>query len=247
MPTITAKDFAEGAPIPTDQVEKDILILENKIAQYKKFGFLEKEEKQVEILKSYKGAVKGKSWPTAKQAMNACKHPQWSTYTTATGVKMAMCTACSKTWHAPLDTQPNSMQDKLVNYYNSTLVKNLKANTLVTGKKNPLLVVHPYTTEGEKPKDLAFRIGKSEVDQKFIMRMGMLSNCNVSVARIAGGGYLTESVLSCSKCKDTMKLTDSLLVAKENALASKIEEFCVAHKHDAKVTDREGRHFRVED
>jgi hypothetical protein len=118
IPTITAKDFAEGAPIPTDQVEKDILILENKIAQYKKFGLpSEKEEKQVEILKKYKAGVAGKNWPTAKQAMNAaanmakdqlkhigCSHNHTTTFKTATGTEMLKCSTCQKIWHAPLES-----------------------------------------------------------------------------------------------------------------------------------------------
>lgn len=250
MSTITAKDFAEGASIPTDQVEKDILILENKIAQYKKFGFpFEKEEKQVEILKSYKSAVKGKNWPTAKQAMNAaanmaveelkhvgCPHEQWTTFTTATNVKMRICTACGKTWHAPLDPKA-SPQGILASYYDKASIANLKANN------------EDLKANNEEPTDLMFRVGKCEVDQKFIMRMGMLSNCNASVAKKAEFGSYPAGkfVLSCSKCKDTLPLTASMLIAKENALASKVEQFCVAHKHGAKAPDRDGRLFRVED
>jgi len=259
MPTLTAKDFAEGAPIPTDQVEKDILILENKIAQYKKFGFpCDKEEDQLEILKKYKAGVQGKNWPTAKKAMNAaanmaadqlkyvgCQHPSNSRlqFTTATGVEMLKCQVCGKVWHAPLG--PVKIGTDLGIWYDQTFLKNLKAQT-PNIKKNPILLIPPsFVTENVKP--LAMRVGKTEVEQRFLMQMGMLSNCNVSIARIASS-YMDKFVLKCAKCDQTVELSDALLIAKVDGLPVKVEEFCIAHRHDAKAFGKEqGRYFREDD
>lgn len=236
--TLTAKDFAEGAAIPTDQVEKDILILENKIAQYKKWKFPhEEQEKQLEILKDYKSKVVGKHWPTAKQtidAKSACSHQHLTHFKNATGEFMTRCATCNQVWKG---AGPNNLLSK---YYNKPFIDNLKATT------KSILTVPPGTVNvPEEPTNVRLRVGKVEIDQRFIMQMGMLSNCNVSIAKTVGGGYLTDSyALRCSKCKEQLKLTDALLVAKENTLPSKIEEFCTTHKHDARARIKEGRHFR---
>lgn len=232
LPTYSAKDFAAGAPISVDQVDKDILITENKISQYKKFGFnCDKEEKQLEILKDYKKKVIGKVWPGNPQpSIPTCLHPFTTTFLTATGIEMKRCPTCNKVWEIP--KKISSI------YYDPELIKNLKANIPIGLSKSILI--------DDAPRQITLRVGRAEIDQKLIMRMGMMSNCNVSIAKVMIAGYLEKVVLHCSKCDEKTTVSESILISKNNGLPVIIEEFCTIHRHNAKVDGKTGRLFREE-
>lgn len=224
MPKYSAKDFAAGAAIPVDQVQKDILVLENKISQYKKFSFsCEKEEKQLAILKGYEAKVKGKHWPGTETVLKqgACSHKDKTAYTTATGEKILRCLDCTKTWKLPV-----------------------AANYDINHKGIMVMPKQTFINVDTGPKEIKLRVGRAEIDQKFIMRMGMISNCNVSIVRKSGAHYTDDTVLHCDNCNKSLVVNDSTLVSKENALPAVIESFCQAHRHDAKADERTGRLFR---
>lgn len=243
MPKYSAKDFAAGAMIPVDQVDKDILILENQISQYQKFGFpTEDKEKNLEVLKGYKTKVKGKFWPGTKTELqqSSCPHTSTTTHITATNVKMAHCLSCAKTWQAPLSQQP---LPKKSNYYDKQFFEGIKAGL----KYHPIQQMPTDMLKPAMPSSQAItlRAGKAEIDQKLIMRIGMASNCNVSIARVyVQYAYGQETALRCDKCEETARIPDSVFVAKESGLPAKIEEFCKAHRHDAKADESTGRMFR---
>lgn len=237
LPTYTVKDFAAGALIPVDQVEKDIMLLENKIGQYHKFDIsCEKEEQQLEILKTYKANVKGKHWPKHHiSQLKGCSHAKCTYHTTPAGVKMAMCMSCGKPFQGAVPPVVDL-------YYDHNYVKNLKAKTA----SKPILQMSADMLQPVKkePKQVMLRAGRAEVEQKFIMRMGMASNCNVSINQVQGAYYGSDVLFRCDKCNEILQLKESALVTKENGLPSRIEEFCVAHRHDAKAENKVGRLFQ---
>ena len=241
---MNSETLAPGNKIPTDGVDLDIAILENKIKQYEKFGFPAEEEKaSLEALKKLRENVKGKHWPKTSTVADPKGTIGGSVNKAVSGTyigpglahlvnnNQSDCTHSSLIWHKlPSGTVLNKCSSCQM-IFSATI----SGSTATPVKKPPA------------PKSIAMKVGRSDIDQEFIMRMGMMSNCNVSIARLIGSSYMEETVLSCKVCKQTLVMSDFILVSKGTELPNSVATFCTEHRHDKKVSETTGRLFRDED
>lgn len=255
-PNLSAKDFQEGAPIPTNQIDFDINVITNQISKYGKFGFpTDEKEKQLDALQKLKNSAKGKSWPTATQKLKSnankayqqseCGHKSFSATANAQGQIFYICKQCCKTWVEPAPAEEKGVYAglgylPLSNSHKKYVHKKAEFDWTkkVTGYEKPV------PTTSKNYEDAVLRVGgRYEVNQNMLMRMGILSDCNVTIQHRIGAGYLDEFRLICSKCSYTEVYDTSILLNKVEGVPAKIADFCKAHKHSATVQATEGRVF----
>lgn len=232
-PSLSAKDFQEGAPIPTSQIDKDIEVLVNQIAQCSRFGFpTDEREKKLAALVQLRASVKGKTWPTAKQQLindmstlsklAGCKHTNTVQHTNAVGSTYTYCNDCYKSWLTPLEAS-----------------KPLSLKNYSKKKHEWLQTVKPE----RKFEEVKMTVGKVEVSQNMLARIAVMSNCNVTVYRCVGYALESEFKLVCGSCKHEEIHGTQILLSTVDGVPQKIAEFCNAHKHAATVQATEGRMF----
>lgn len=123
--------------------------------------------------------------------------------------------------------------------------------TVTTGiKKNPILVVKPEPVKTEMKLSGA----GSKFSQELLMRMGMLSNCNVLIYQTMGvvSRYGDGLALRCQHCGVEKHLDDKLSLVETTSMFPEVEDFCKAHRHEPSTAEPAklgpgGRMFRDED
>lgn len=123
-------------------------------------------------------------------------------------------------------------------------IKNLKVKTPFPANtaKNQLLIYK------EEPKTVALKIGRASIEQALIMRIGMMSNCNVSINTLISPDSYRESVLlTCGICKARIAIDDLPFLSGAKDLPDVLGRFCTTHRHDPKSEEVVGRKFREED
>jgi len=139
-------------------------------------------------------------------------------------------------------------------YFNKQFVQNLKAQTPL-GNKNPILMVKPGTMvpvekKGGLASIAALQVGRSKIEQEFIMRIGMVSDMNVVIEQYRSTGWDTVRLL-CKRCSAVHVFSDAAFLAGATQLTDEAEKFCKAHRHEAPKPVVEapvgGRKFREDD
>lgn len=120
-------------------------------------------------------------------------------------------------------------------FFTKQFLANLKAQTAFS-KANPSQI--------SAPSDDDFKDTISD-EQKFIQRVGVMSNCNVSIQgkRMALGSTIYR--MKCDKCAEARPVEPSV-VRTNNASDPALVAFCTAHRHivESPSAKTEGRRFR---
>lgn len=111
-------------------------------------------------------------------------------------------------------------------------------------KKHPILVMPQFKAE------------TVSLSQEIIMRVGMMSACNVAIQHFVSGGISADYRLFCKSCKATKMLDDFIAIHKgDEEMVKIIDAFCMDHRHGAGipiataqtvVVQTEGRKYRDE-
>lgn len=152
---------------------------------------------------------------------------------------------------ASKDAAKASTQSTLVNFYEKKFVDNLKAQTTFTssGKAKPFSYSPASNiSQGLKKKvlvDDAWDDEEENTQLKFLQKIGMMSNLNVSpqsrIMRSTGTKTMVHRLL-CDKCKEAIP-AESDWIDGYKSEQPEIVEFCKAHRH-VEAKEEEGRKFR---
>lgn len=211
---------------------------------------------------------------TAKTNTHACTHPQ-KTYIQMLGAVTSRCNKCSRTWVYPnvgngptydsgayelAETAKEQAQQQAVlngvldtlgnpigsGPYTSPILPLKKKKKSDLWQPMPVMTPKSFTEIKQKTKKVQMSIGKAYVDQEFIMRMGMMSNCNVSIHKHMDGSYFERVKLHCRVCDAMYTVPENQFTVDGNNLPTVIGSFCTEHRHDPKLEEKVGRLFREE-
>ena len=203
-------------------MDHDIAVLESKIKQFCKLGFpFETETAQLETLKSWKEKVQGKVWPEKIE---------------------------SYTSPAPKQTSPlqevEQINDSALSWPVWKKAKWKKAKKLPASQE-----WKPMPPAPPAPQKVVVSAGKANLDQEIIMRIGMMSNCNVLIAQVLNpNDFRPVLQLACKVCKKTVEVEDHKFES-GGQLSPTLLSFCEMHRHDAATAavTPSGRMFREDD
>lgn len=229
VPASQIEKLKPGMVIPVDEIDKDIQILQI-ISHSKENGLQANVEK-----------IKLKSLQKLKQDI-------------VNGETKEEKTAGEK-----LKVMAEQNKSKTSMYYDKKFIDNLKSafpsskqSSVKTSLGNPILAVNgafiPIESSPSAPK---LNLGPIRLHQKFLMRMGMISNCNVTIRQAPGiRSILPILIIWCERCKEEKRIEDTLSLDESSAgtLTAEIEEFCRAHQHGVAAAAPEGgRKFREDE
>ena len=140
---------------------------------------------------------------------------------------------------------PKSTIGSTVSYYNKKFIENLKGQTTLVGAGSFL---SPAPSK-PAPEPVFDNTSVVQAEQKFLQRIGMASNCNVSVQSKVLGTWPKRTLyrLLCDQCSASVPVNDSIIITTQQHNHPIIAEFCKAHRHDSEAPAcavTEGRKFR---
>lgn len=114
---------------------------------------------------------------------------------------------------------------------------------LSTGVYKYPIQMLPKLKANPAPKTTEMGLGRSQIEQEWIMRVGVASNCNISIVQT--NTYATNAELRCKVC-GSVKTVATNLIVRVTVLTDDLERFCREHRHNqvALAGGPTGRKFR---
>lgn len=223
-----------GQPIDLSELEKDIAATEATLwmCQQSELPAWDIEYK-LKGLRAMRDQLVGRTWPSlehikaqAKAELENKKQESYNKTVLLAAAKAEL--AQQKTKNGPKCPDP---------------VKKLGGKTVYSGKM-AIPKILPLKPKPPVSADLV----RLKIEQEWLMRVGMLSNCNVTILQYTVVSQPSlEVMLKCKVCSSTKDVANSA-VSSTNVLTESIEQFCRDHRHEPQqAAQPKGRLFRDED
>lgn len=212
-----------GHPIDVSDLDVEIAALEKTIVMCHKLSLPTWEEiNKLKGLKGLRDRLYGTTWPSMADLKQAAQTPlkdqQKAAELAKAHAELQELKLANTAWYAP--PKPPSTPHK------------------AWAAAKPKVV--------NAPVKIGATVGRSKLDQEWIMRIGIASNLNVSILQ-ENGGLGSLATLRCKVCSCAYYLNGNEM-GYTTSLPERIETFCRTHRHEPKSAPAPaGRLFRDED
>lgn len=152
---------------------------------------------------------------------------------------------------SPLIVHPAMAKD-LENFYNGKFLETLKSKTPIIATIGQYADYSgtPFGDDDDDEDEVYSNSSGAGDNQKFLQRIGMMSNCNVTLqGKFMGSTRSTIYRLVCDQCKGTEPIESTDAVVQQNHNHPEIVNFCKLHQHLIEAAPSSvavGRRFRDE-
>lgn len=245
------ENIKPGQVIPIEDLDEDIKAVQRSISNFKKWGIAyDEEEAKLKGLTNMLKQLAGRVWP---DPLKPSQTEQQQFETAIAKAKLAKIAAESLQFEKIKKQKENEAKQKskappsTAGYFSPQFIKTLKSQMpLPEAPWKP-----PSNSAVPVAKELSVKVGVSTITQQFIMRVGMLSDCNVSIHQENNGRFMNSGIsLQCGKCGSVRKIEDTIGLSNAQNLPTLVEAFCKQHKHEQKAASEAqpvGRFFREEE